>query len=158
MTEEELDQYRASPSWEARVALADVNVREARAEDAYEFDPARFAAMQVPTLLLAGGDSPPEMRESWTWSTQHCPTAAYKNSQASSTLRTEQRHTCSRPRSWRSWRSQAARGAAHVPTLLHVTRSPYRFPESAPCGDSRRVGRMRWRLKEEGSKSAGTIG
>lgn len=62
MTEEELDQYRASPSWEARVALADVNVREARAEDAYEFDPARFAAMQVPTLLLAGGDSPPEMR------------------------------------------------------------------------------------------------
>lgn len=42
--------------------FADVNVREARAENAYEFDPARFADMQVPTLLLAGGDSPPEMR------------------------------------------------------------------------------------------------
>lgn len=62
MTEDELDRYRGLPSWEARVALADVNVREARAEDAYEFDPVRFANLGVPTLLLAGGDSPPEMR------------------------------------------------------------------------------------------------
>ncbi len=62
MTEEELNRYRAHPSWQARVALAEVNVREAAAEDAYEFDPARFAGMTVPTLVLAGGDSPPEMR------------------------------------------------------------------------------------------------
>ena len=62
LTDEQLDRYRALPSWEARVALADVNVREARAEDAYQFVPARFAEMMVPTLLLAGGDSPPEMR------------------------------------------------------------------------------------------------
>ncbi len=62
MSEEELDHYRGSASWEARVSLADVNVREARVEDAYQFDPTRFADMQVPTLLLAGGDSPPGMR------------------------------------------------------------------------------------------------
>jgi pimeloyl-ACP methyl ester carboxylesterase len=62
LTDEELDRYRELPSWEARVALAEVNVREARVEDAYEFDPARFAEVRVPTLLLAGGDSPPEMR------------------------------------------------------------------------------------------------
>jgi pimeloyl-ACP methyl ester carboxylesterase len=62
MTEEELDRYRALPSWEARVALADVNVREARDEDAYRFDPTRFASMSVPTLLLVGGESSPEMR------------------------------------------------------------------------------------------------
>lgn len=62
LTDAELDRYRAHPSWEARVALAEVNVREAAAEDAYEFDPARFATMEVPTLLLVGGDSPQHMR------------------------------------------------------------------------------------------------
>lgn len=62
MSEEELDQYRGSPPWGARVAPADVNVREARVEDVYQFEPGRFADMQVPTLLLPGGDSPSEMR------------------------------------------------------------------------------------------------
>lgn len=62
MTDEELDRYRAAPSWQARVALAAVNVREARVEDAYDFEPVRFGDLNVPTLLLVGGDSPPEMR------------------------------------------------------------------------------------------------
>lgn len=62
LTDEEIDHYRALPSWQARLALADVNAREARAEDAYEFLPARFTHMGVPTLLLVGGDSPPGMR------------------------------------------------------------------------------------------------
>lgn len=62
MSDEELNEYRTLPSWEARVALAEVNVREARVEDAYEFDPERFGDMTVPALLLAGSESPPEMR------------------------------------------------------------------------------------------------
>jgi pimeloyl-ACP methyl ester carboxylesterase len=62
MTDAELDRYRAHPSWESRVALAEVNVREAAAEDAYEFDAARFENVEVPTLLLVGGDSPSNMR------------------------------------------------------------------------------------------------
>lgn len=62
MSDDELERYRGMPSWQARVALADVNVREAKAEDAYVFEPARFAAMTVPTLLLVGTDSPPSMR------------------------------------------------------------------------------------------------
>lgn len=62
MTDEQLDRYRAAPSWQSRTALAAVNVREARAEDAYEIDAARFGGLRVPTLLLVGSDSPPEMR------------------------------------------------------------------------------------------------
>lgn len=62
MTDDELERYREHPSWAARVALADVNVREARVEDAYEFDPLRFADVRTPTLLLVGGDSPPDIR------------------------------------------------------------------------------------------------
>lgn len=62
MTDDELERYREHPSWAARVAFADVNVREARVEDAYRFDPRRFADMRTPTLLLVGGDSPPNMR------------------------------------------------------------------------------------------------
>ncbi|HEX2028030.1 MAG TPA: alpha/beta hydrolase [Nitriliruptorales bacterium] len=62
MTDAELDRYRAHPSWRSRVALAEVNVREATAEDAYEFDHQRLADVRVPTLLLVGGDSPPDMR------------------------------------------------------------------------------------------------
>ena len=30
-----------------------------RLDDDYAFDPARFAAVRAPTLLLLGGDSPP---------------------------------------------------------------------------------------------------
>jgi pimeloyl-ACP methyl ester carboxylesterase len=39
-------------------------VRELRADDGYRFDPRRFASLGVPTLLLAGGDSPPFLQAS----------------------------------------------------------------------------------------------
>jgi pimeloyl-ACP methyl ester carboxylesterase len=55
----ELALLRAAPNWPARLASAHAVVREARAEEAYAFEPQRFKALRAPTLLLAGGDSPP---------------------------------------------------------------------------------------------------
>lgn len=60
--EEDIEAMRALPSWQARLALATVTAREARVEDAYTFDPERFADVRSPTLLLVGDQSPPEMR------------------------------------------------------------------------------------------------
>lgn len=60
MTEDQLALAKAAPSWPNRVAAAHTVVRELRAHDAYTFDPARFAAWTVPSLLLAGSKSPPE--------------------------------------------------------------------------------------------------
>ncbi len=60
MPEAQLDLLRSMPSWPARVAAAHTIVRERP----YPFDPARFASLGVPTLLLTGGDSPPLLRAS----------------------------------------------------------------------------------------------
>jgi pimeloyl-ACP methyl ester carboxylesterase len=60
---EELDRFRASPVWPARVAAAHTIARELHAEEAYRPDPAAFASMTVPTLLVAGSESDaPERR------------------------------------------------------------------------------------------------
>ncbi|MBA2575515.1 MAG: alpha/beta hydrolase [Euzebyaceae bacterium] len=48
---------RAAPSWANRVAAAHTLVRELRVDDGYTFDPAVFASMATPTLLLVGSDS-----------------------------------------------------------------------------------------------------
>ncbi|MGH3981900.1 MAG: alpha/beta fold hydrolase [Pseudonocardiaceae bacterium] len=64
MTAEQLELAMSLPSWPNRVAAAHTVVRETRAEDAYRLDPARFAGLRVPTLLLAGADSPPELTAS----------------------------------------------------------------------------------------------
>ncbi len=45
-------------AWERRIANARTLPRELKAETAYVFDPARFASVAVPTLVLVGGDSP----------------------------------------------------------------------------------------------------
>jgi pimeloyl-ACP methyl ester carboxylesterase len=50
--------FRSSPAWPARVAAAHTLPRELRVHQQYTFDAGRFAALQVPTLLLLGGDSP----------------------------------------------------------------------------------------------------
>jgi pimeloyl-ACP methyl ester carboxylesterase len=60
MTESQLDLARAAASWPNRVAAAHTVVRELRAHEAYRFEPERFAAWNVPTVLLAGSDSLPE--------------------------------------------------------------------------------------------------
>jgi pimeloyl-ACP methyl ester carboxylesterase len=54
----EVDMLRALPNWPARIAAAHTVVRELRADEAYRFEPARFARLGVETLLLLGGDSP----------------------------------------------------------------------------------------------------
>ncbi len=60
MTEDQLALATAAPSWPHRVAAAHTVVRELRAHDTYRFDPARFAAWTLPTLLLTGSESPPD--------------------------------------------------------------------------------------------------
>ena len=63
LTAEQLERTKADPSWPRRVAAAHTVVRETRAEDLYRFEPARLAELAVPTLLLTGSDSPPELVE-----------------------------------------------------------------------------------------------
>ncbi len=58
----ELAALQESPTWPARVAVAHTIPRELQAVDAYRFHPEHFRAMQAPTLLLVGGDSPPFRR------------------------------------------------------------------------------------------------
>ena len=49
---------RAMPSWPARVESAHTIPREARADEEYVFDPGRFVSLRVPTLVIAGSESP----------------------------------------------------------------------------------------------------
>ena len=53
---------RSLPAWEGRLAAAHTIPREERVNREYAFDPARFGAVRVPTLLLSGGHSPPAFR------------------------------------------------------------------------------------------------
>ncbi|MFC7202804.1 alpha/beta fold hydrolase [Haloferax namakaokahaiae] len=55
----ELDALRSAPNWPARVEAAHTVIREERARTEYEFDPARFAELQTPTLLLVGTETAP---------------------------------------------------------------------------------------------------
>lgn len=58
MPPHELELFKASPAFPARVAAAHTLPRELRAHEGYRFEPARFKHLNVPTLLLLGGDSP----------------------------------------------------------------------------------------------------
>jgi pimeloyl-ACP methyl ester carboxylesterase len=58
MPPHELDLFKASPAFPARVAAAHTLPRELRAHEAYRFEAQRFEKLNVPTLLLLGGDSP----------------------------------------------------------------------------------------------------
>lgn len=59
----ELDAYRSSPDWSARVDAVQTVIREERARKAYEFDATRFAEMTIPTLLLTGSESASFLRD-----------------------------------------------------------------------------------------------
>ncbi len=63
---EEIELLRSLPAWEARLAAAHTIPREERANREYVFDADRFRALHVPTLLLAGGDSPVAFRAAGT--------------------------------------------------------------------------------------------
>ena len=58
MPREEIEQLKASPVFADMVAAAHTVPREHRAEEGYRFEPERFKLLNVPTLLLLGGDSP----------------------------------------------------------------------------------------------------
>jgi pimeloyl-ACP methyl ester carboxylesterase len=54
---EQIELLRSLPAWEGRRAAAHTIPREQRVTQEYAFDPDRFRAVRVPTLLLQGGDS-----------------------------------------------------------------------------------------------------
>jgi pimeloyl-ACP methyl ester carboxylesterase len=58
MPPHELELFKASPAFPARVAAAHTLPREMRAAEQYRFAPARFKDVRAPTLLMLGGDSP----------------------------------------------------------------------------------------------------
>jgi pimeloyl-ACP methyl ester carboxylesterase len=55
---EEVEQLRASPTWEARVAFVDTVAREVRAEEACRFTAAQLREVTSPVLFLLGEESP----------------------------------------------------------------------------------------------------
>jgi pimeloyl-ACP methyl ester carboxylesterase len=64
MPPHELERWRTSPVFPARVAAAHTLPRELRAlEDEYRVEYERFRHLEIPVLLLLGGDSPPFNRE-----------------------------------------------------------------------------------------------
>lgn len=58
MPAHELELFQSSPAFPGRVAAAHTLPRELRAHETYRFEPERFKNLQIPTLLLLGGDSP----------------------------------------------------------------------------------------------------
>jgi pimeloyl-ACP methyl ester carboxylesterase len=58
LTAEEVEQFRALPTWDERVEAAHTVTREVRAEESYGVDPERFRNLTTPVLLLLGERSP----------------------------------------------------------------------------------------------------
>ncbi len=61
--EPQLERLRAHEAWEARVAAAHTVSREIAIEDVYRMDFDALRAIETPTLLLLGGESPRYMTE-----------------------------------------------------------------------------------------------
>jgi pimeloyl-ACP methyl ester carboxylesterase len=55
---EQIELLRGLPAWQGRLAAAPTIAREERANREYRFRPARLTGVDIPTLLLCGGDSP----------------------------------------------------------------------------------------------------
>lgn len=62
MPEHELARYRQLPMWANRIEIVPTVPRELVLERSYSFHPERFARMNVPTLLMLGGNSPDSFR------------------------------------------------------------------------------------------------
>jgi pimeloyl-ACP methyl ester carboxylesterase len=54
MTDEDIEPYRASPQWPARLAAAPTIPRECRVEESWRYSPGQFDEIAAPTLLLTG--------------------------------------------------------------------------------------------------------
>lgn len=63
-SEERLERYRSRDDWSARVATAPTIPRENRSTGRYRPDPADYADLEVPTLVLLGGETGDPMRGS----------------------------------------------------------------------------------------------
>jgi pimeloyl-ACP methyl ester carboxylesterase len=63
MSGEEIDVFRSSPLWPTRLAAAPTVPRECRVEEGWVYRPGQFDAITAPTLLLAGSDSVPVVKE-----------------------------------------------------------------------------------------------
>jgi len=63
MPPHEIEQWRASPIFPTRLATVHTIPREFRAAEVYQFEPERFKHLNVPTMILLGGASPPFARK-----------------------------------------------------------------------------------------------
>ena len=63
VSEEDIRTIRAQPTWPARVATVHTITREFRGFIGDTFEPQRAARITVPVLLLAGADTPDELRD-----------------------------------------------------------------------------------------------
>lgn len=63
LTPDELDAVRSTSLWQEMVDAAHTLPREMQTLAEYEFEPARFAEMTTPTLVLRGGESPPFFKD-----------------------------------------------------------------------------------------------
>lgn len=61
MSDEDIGLLKADPSWQGRLAAAHTLVREF-ADGDYIFEANRFRNLEIPTLLLVGGNSAPDLR------------------------------------------------------------------------------------------------
>lgn len=63
MSEEEVEEMRASPLWPVRLASAPTVPRECRVEEGWAYQPGQFSGLTAPTLVLTGSETPPALRE-----------------------------------------------------------------------------------------------
>jgi pimeloyl-ACP methyl ester carboxylesterase len=63
MTDEEIASLRSGPRWPTMLASAPTVPRECRAEDGWTYRPGAFDGVSAPTLLLAGAESHPALKE-----------------------------------------------------------------------------------------------
>jgi pimeloyl-ACP methyl ester carboxylesterase len=63
MTDEEIASLRSGPRWPTMLASAPTVPRECRAEDGWTYRPGTFDRITAPTLLLAGTESHPVLKE-----------------------------------------------------------------------------------------------
>lgn len=62
----DIDAMRTTPEWPRRLAVAATVPRECRAEQDWTYQPGQFDAITAPTLLLAGSDSPDDLKHATT--------------------------------------------------------------------------------------------
>jgi pimeloyl-ACP methyl ester carboxylesterase len=75
LTDDEIDGFRASPMWPARLAAAPTIPRECHVEEDWVYRPGQFDTITAPTLLLAGFDSVPVVTEATTLAAAAIPDA-----------------------------------------------------------------------------------